>query len=58
MAWFFDAVAECSQWSHYFRANFYAQGRRHAIFGYLSIGFVVIYRASIRAIICSQPILA
>src|SRR5262249_45020883 len=32
MAWFFDTVAECSQWRHYFRANFYAQGRRHAHF--------------------------
>jgi hypothetical protein len=40
----FDAVGECSQWDHYFHANFSGVGEdTMRIFGYLSIGFLIVW---------------
>jgi len=36
-------VGDCSQWGHYLRANFRADGKTHMrICGYLGIGFVMV----------------
>ena len=37
-------MGECSQWGHYFRANFLAAGEdAMRIFGYLGIGFLIVW---------------